>query len=284
MADPTNDEILASVAPEDAPAGEAAAPSAAPTWDRAAWEFEANGKKFSPETREQAMTWMSQGRNYSQRAFEHNNAVKAWERQKSEAEAKYKGYDKYSEIDNYARSNPDWWSHVTQSWQTRGQPSAQGQPQQPDLSSVLNPIQSELQEIRSWRQQQLDTERQRDVERADQALSTEIEEIRGQHANIPFDTPDESGKTLEQRVIDHAIKINTSSFRAAFRDYYHDKLVESAKAQNLSAQAKAPAIAAKKGILGVSSVPTKGDDKPVNTKGRTYDELNRLAQQEFASA
>lgn len=287
----TDQEILASLNDEPAAPVEGAAPDAAPpaaaeppSWNRQEWEFEQNGRKFSPESREQAMTWMGQGRSFSQRQFEHNRAVQAWEQQKAADEAKYKGFDKYREIDEFARGNKEWWDHVQRSFETRGQ-APQGQAQNaPDLSHVLAPIQSELQELRSWREEQLQERQRQEIERADKALSDEIESIRDQHANIDFDAVDESGKSLEQRVTDHGAQIGTSSFRAAFRDYYHDKLVESSKAAALGAQAKAPEAAAKKGILGVSQVPKKGNDAPVNTRGMTWEQLNDLAKAELRGA
>ncbi len=288
-AEATDQEILASLneepaAPTEGAPPESAAPAAteAPSWNRQEWEFEQNGRKFSPESREQAMTWMGQGRSFSQRQFEHNQAVKAWETKRAAEEAKYKGFDKYREIDEYARGNKGWWDHIQKSYETRGQGAqAEGVP---DFSQVLAPIQSELQELRVWREQQLEAARQQDLQRADQALSEEIESIRESHANIDFDSVDESGKSLEQRVLDHCTQIGTSSFRAGFRDYYHDKLVESRKAAALGAQAKAPEVAAKKGILGVSQVPKKGTDAPVNTRGMTWEQLNDLAKAELRGA
>lgn len=284
MLDSIKDELPVET-PSEAENGQAQpeAPAAAepPSWNAQEWEFDWNGKKIAPDSRDKALKWMSQGHNYSQRTAEHNMAVKAWEQQKAALEAKYKGYDRYAQIDEFARSNPEWMEHVNQAFLNRGQqPAAQGQ-SSPDFRALVEPLQKELQEIKAWRDEQLAEKSRLDQERFDKALSTEIEEIRGQHANIDFDAVDESGQSLESRVLAHAQQIGTSSFRAAFRDYYHDKIMESAKASQLSAQAKAPAVAAKRGILGTSPAPRKVADAPVDHRGRSWDELNELAKAEF---
>ncbi len=304
MGDDEAKEILASLdAPGDAapddpgsspdsgdPRGEA--PGAAQAaWNAKDWEFDYAGKRVAPESREKALTWLSQGYNNSQRMFELNKARSEFEKQRTEHETKYKGYDRYAEIDAYAVKNKDWWDHVNKSWETRGQQqAAQGQQPNGEFNAVLAPLQKQLAELSAWQQDQLAAKAQQeqvaaqqDQERYEKALSDEIDSIRTAHANIDFDSVDDSGKTLELRVIDHCQQIGTTSFRAGFRDYYHEKLVESGKAASLSAQAKGASDRAKRGILSESSAPRRANGT-FDHKGRNYDQINDQIKNEFLSA
>ncbi len=296
-------EMLASVAAEAPPenaavadgpdAGTPPGEASAPAWNAKEWEFDYNGKRVAPESREKAMTWLNQGYNNSQRMFELNKARSEFEKQRTEHEAKYKGYDRYAEIDAYAVKNKDWWDHVNKSWETRGQ--QQQQQQIPgEFNAVLAPLQQQLAELKTWQQNQLASAEKaqaeqaqakalEDQERYEKALSDQIDSIRTAHANIDFDSVDDSGKTLELRVIDHCQKIGTTSFRAGFRDYYHEKLVESGKAANLSAQARGANDRAKRGVLSESSTPRRANGT-FDHRGLNHDQINDRIKQEFLSA
>lgn len=273
-------------APETAaPAPSQATPEPAP-WDPKPWEFDFNGRKVSPDSLEKARTWMSQGHNYSQRMAEINRRQKELD----SLGERYKGYDRYSEIDAFARATPGWMDFVNQqfvqrgSWKPGQQPGEGAVSEAPEWQAALAPLQAELQELRQWREEQLAQAQQAEEQRHDEALKQEIESIRAANPNIDFDAVDESGRTLEGRIVLHAAEIGTTSYRAAFRDYLHDQLVESAKAAKLAAEAKAPAAAKASGILGTSPTPKKGPTAPVQTRGRSWDELRDLALSEHGIA
>jgi hypothetical protein len=271
---------------EAAPAQEpaAGAPSAEPApspWDPKPWEFDWNGKKVAPDSQEKARTWMSQGYNYSQRMAEINRQRKEIE----DLSGRYRGYDRYSEVDQYAKQNPQWWDFVEKQWAQRGQQQPQGQNIDPAMQSVLAPLQQELAQLKEWRDQQLQERQKQEEQRFDEVLSKDIASIREQNPNIDFDAVDQSGKTLELRILEHANQIGTASFRAAFRDYLHDQILESAKAQKLAAEAKAPQVAKERGILGVSPTPKKApSSRPAQVKGRSWDDLAKVAMEDLGIA
>jgi hypothetical protein len=267
----------AAAAPEAAPA--AAAPTPSP-WDPKPWEFDHNGKKVFPDSQDKARTWMSQGYNYSQRMAEMN----ARKRELDGQAERYKGFDRYGEIDAFAKQNPEWWAHVEQAWAQRDAQRAAGGGQgalPAEVQAALAPLQQELQAIKAWRDEQAQQAAQADEQRQDQALSQDIEATRGSHPKIDFDAVDESGKTLELRILEHAAEIGTSSFRAAARDYLHDQLLESATAERLAAGAAAPKEQRAAGVLGTSPAPKKGAAPPPNLKGRSWDEARDLALAEY---
>jgi hypothetical protein len=266
------------ISPETTPSADATAPSAeppAPTWNGQEWEFEVNGKKIFPDSREKARTWLSQGYNYSQRMGELKSTyaqrladIEAKERSYTE---KYSGYDRYAEIDQFAKTNPDWWKHVETSWQSRDIPVGVDPNAEKLLSPVLQRLQQTESVLQQWQQEKADQERQRQ----DQELDKEIASTREQYPKIDLSAVDPAtGETLEYAVLRHANQLGITSFRSAFRDYFHDKLVELAKADALEIHAKEKQQLAKKGVLGTTPAPVKG--QPVaNHRGKSYDQITQ---------
>jgi hypothetical protein len=252
---------------------------AAPTWNGEEYAFDWNGKRIIPDSADKLRTWASLGHNYSQRAAELNKR----EAEFKSLEGKYKPY---AEVDDYATKNPDWWNFVQEQYAKRGQqvPDKVGQ-LPPELQAALGPINEKLSQFDQFLQAQQQEAALKEQTRQDEALSTEIESIRKQHPNIDLDARDESGQTLEYRVMAHAQEHGIASFRAAFRDYLHDLLVESAKANAASAQAKAGEVEKRQGILGRSSTPKKvPDDAPANVRGRSYDQITQDVLREYGIA
>jgi hypothetical protein len=251
----------------------ATAAQPAPTqFDFGQFEFDWNGQKVRPDSFDKAKTWMQQGYNYSQRAADLN-------KKQTEFDQRTKHYSRFDEVDKYVKENPQWWDHVEQAWNTRDQ---QGQPQlDPSLEPIIKPLVDKVNQFESLFGQ-IQQERQQEViAKEDQALDAEIESIRKLYPNIDFNAVDDVGRTLEMRILGHAQEIGTNSFRAATRDYLHDKLVETAKADSLTSQAKGKQIQTKQGILGVSSTPKKVIERAQNVRGKSYDSLAEDALREL---
>lgn len=266
---PMGDEPGAAATPQPA----AAEP---PKWSGDEWAFDWNGKRVVPDSREKLQTWVQ---------LDYNNSTRAAEINKREAdlkafEAKYKPY---AEVDDYATKNPDWWQAVQDAYTKRGQQVPEQVNQlPPEMQAALKPLQEKLEAMSSFVTTVQQEKQIQDQQRQDEALTSEIEAIRKQHPTIDLNAVDESGKTLEYRVMAHAAEIGTGSFRAAFRDYLHDQLVESAKANSQTAQGKAKEHEKRQGILGVSPTPKKvPDDAPVNVRGRNYDQITQSILQEY---
>jgi hypothetical protein len=275
---------------EPAPSQPAAAEaSKAPEWNGKDWEFDWQGRKIYPDSRDKLKTWASQGYNYSQRMGELN-------KQRAELEAKYKGYDQYHSINDFIQKDPkgkDWWKHVEDSWEKRsswqpgqeGHGQAQQQQQQPgqspDFSHLLKPYEEKIQRFEKYLEEQEKLKAEQDQKQADEALSAEVESTRKEFPTIDFNAVDGEGKTVEQRVYEHAAAVGAGSFRASFLDLFLPQILESAKAQKLADEAKQKELDAKKGIIGKTRAPTKGVDAPVNVKGKSYDDLARLALEEM---
>lgn len=248
----------------EAPA--AAAPAATPAdWRQSFdWSIDHNGQKVSPDSADKAKTWLSLGYNYSQRAAELNKTQAELARERQQLSEKYKGYDRYGEIDQYARQNPAWWKHVEESWQQRGSHGVD-----PTLAPILQRLQATESVLEQYQRQQAEEAQKRE----DQALDGEISEIRKAYPKIDLNAVDELGRSLEYRVLKHANDNGIRSFRAAFRDYLHDQLVSEAQVSAREAIAKDTQAKAKQGVLGRSPAPTKGLNGAANVRGKSYDQL-----------
>jgi hypothetical protein len=244
----------------EAPA-EAAAP-AAPEWKGDDWKFNWNGRDIVPESREKLITWANQGYNYSQRMGELNKThaqrmaeAEARELKAKEIESKY---SPFAQVNEYAEKNPDWWNHVKQSFEQR---QAQEQGLDPKLAEILTPLQQKLSQMEQEAEARRAAEEQAKVHeqhtKEDQALESEIEAIRKQHPNIDLSARDESGETLERRILLHASENGIRSFRAAYRDYLHDQLVVQQGAQTRLQAVRGQQAEAKAGLLGKTPAPTK---------------------------
>ena len=136
-------------------------------------------------------------------------------------------------------------------------------------------MQSQMQKEQSLKQQS-----------EDQTLAKDIESIRKSFSNIDFDTPDENGKSLETKILEHAMGMGLDGskpghFRAAFRDYYHDQLVSLEREKGKELVSKEVQKRTKLGILGESPKPTKGLKVAENVRDKSYEDLVREAREEL---
>jgi hypothetical protein len=254
--------------PSQPPAEEPAAEQPERVWNGSEWEFEWNGKKIVPETADKLKVWAAQGYNYSQRMGElnktHAQRMQEAEAREQAAKALEQKFSTYAQVDDYAQKNPEWWQHVSQSFQTRETASLD-----PQLAQVLNPLQEKLGALERIIQSQQEASERAVLEakqrEEDTALDAEIESIRKTYPNIDLSARDETGETLERRIYKHASDIGTTSFRAAFRDYLFDQLTVQQQAQQKLQATRQVQAQTKAGLLGRTPAPTR-DLKPVDTR------------------
>ena len=270
--EPTTAEEMIADVKKDLPDEKPEAPaSSQPAWKGDDWAFETGGKKIVPDSPEKLRTWASQGYNYSQRVHQLNRQTAEWQaKEKAWADERSK-LSRYAEIDQYAAQNPDWWKHVSEQYQQRG---AFNMP--PEVAPLVQRLEATEGVLKEWKAHQ----EQARAQAADQAVDEEIQSF-AKATGYDLAAVDESGKSLELRILEHAGKIGTHSFQAAARDYLHEKLIEQAKAEARTSVAKSQEQARARGIIGQSSTPTKGLGAPVDVRGKSYNDLAREAMAEL---
>lgn len=193
--------------------------------------------------------------------------------------------DRYKEVDAYAKENPDWWDHVQNSYGQKDKNDATIQnenelKQDQELSPEISELKNELNQIKQFISAQKETELMARQKEEDALLEAEIDGIKEQYPYLDFKTVDDKGVSLEQKVLKHAQAINTNSFRAAFRDLMHDKIVSKAQETAKESLGRDLQRKTKLGILG-----TEGEKVKVKSYSRdkSYEDLVKDALDELGS-
>lgn len=220
---------------------------------------------------------------YAQQGYDYAQKMQAFKAQQAEFEAQQAKISeleaRYKPVEEYVSQNPQWWDHVNQQYQQALQGAQNGDPQAianaQALKQVLEPIQQKLSQteqfIQSLQKEKADTARQQQ----DLALSTEIQSIRDEFKDLDWATVDAEGKNLEFKVLEHAAQTGITNFRAAFRDFNHDRLLKLAEERGKAAVVKERQKQTKLGLLGQSPTPKLGVTQADNIKNQSYDDLLR---------
>lgn len=240
------------------------------------YTLKVNGKEIKAPV-EKVLQWAQMGYDYPQRSAElkkqqddFQNQLKEKEKYWSELENKWKPY---KEVDEYAAKNPDWWNQVQEQYKQKAVVDNE--------NPALKEVNEKLQKYDEFINSQKAKEESLRLEQEDKILNTEIDSIRKIYDKIDFDTPDDSGNSLEMKVLKHAVDNDIKSFRAAFRDYYHDHLVGKAKEEGKEIVSKDIQKRTKLGILSESSKPSKGLTVATNVRSKSYNDLEREALEEL---
>lgn len=244
------------------------------------FEFTWNGKQIkAPISDPRVKQWASQGYDYSQKMAEFSQKQAEIEKQAAwarEAEGRYK------EIDEYVKQNPQFWDHVTQSWTNR-----QGQapdPLEQKLQSYKSELKSEIGEIKEFIQAQRQAQQAAEQQEEDQRLNQEIKSIQEKYPDLDLNQVDESGKTLETKVLEFAVENGIRKFSVAFNAFNHDRLLKLHEEKGKEAAQKEIQKKTKLGLLGTTPTPTRGISQPKDIKNETYDSLYEQALEELRGA
>jgi hypothetical protein len=262
---------------ESTPAEPASQPTEAQKQAIQEMEFTWNGKPIKAPV-DRFKQWASQGYDYAQKMQEFNARQAAFEKSQKEFEPLKQ---RYSEIDEYARQNPQWLEHVNQAYmQAIGQAESNGTGQSPEIMA----LKQELLELKSFKEE-LTSERQAaKVAEQDQKLSEEIQSIQDKYKDLDWATPNEHGKTLETQVLEFAIQNGIKNFEHAFKLFNHDSLIKLHASKAKEEQVKAKQAQTKAGLLGSTPAPTKEFGKVTNLKSKSYNDIAREALEELGLA
>jgi hypothetical protein len=261
--------------PETAPKEEAA-----PTENQFA--FTARGKEVSPKDLDQLKGYASKGYDYAQLIADHKTKEEAFQQKQTEFEEKSK---LYQDIDSYANQNPDWWNHVNEQFQNRANlqaaPPEQGEQQ---VNPEIEELKGQISEFKAFKDQLVREQETMKQQKEDQALKQEIQSIQDHYKDLDWKTVGPDGKSLEYSVLEHAQKIGTDSFRAAFRDFYHENLLKQAETRGKETVSKEIQRNKQLGLLGESPAPLQKLKQETNPKNLSYDELEKQAMAELGIA
>lgn len=244
-------------------------------------EFVHNGKPIKG-TREQIIKWAQQGYDYPQKTQKLLQERTAWESDKKKWEGQW---GSYRQIDEWAKTNPDKWMAIQNSFQQAhsGQPVPAANPNDP-TAAMIQSLKAELGQVKgiahTW-QEQMAASKQKEE---DQKLDQEVQSIQEKYKDLDWKAPDENGKSLEYKVLEHARENGIKSFNTAFKDFYHDELIARAENQAKQNVSKGIQTKTKLGILGESPTPKKSSFTPAkDVKNKSYESLESEALEELRS-
>lgn len=241
------------------------------------YEFVHNGKTIKAPV-DQILKWAQMGYNYPQKAQQLNQQLQQWEQQKQQWESQW---GTYRQVDEWAKQNSDQWAKIQESIRTAQEQPQGVQPNDP-YQNKFKQLESKLSKTEQFIESQMLEKQQAQRVQEDQKLTQEIQSSQEQYKDLDWQSPDENGKTLEYRVLDHAYRNGIPSFDAAFKHLMHDQLVQ--RAQNMGKQTVAKNIQqqTRMGVLGKSPTPSKqGVSQAKDISQKSYDDLMREALDEL---
>lgn len=220
--------------------------------------------------------WAQQGRDYAQKMQEFNSSKEALDTERTKFQEHYSTYQK---IDEYAQQNPDWWEHTQNAFN-----QANGTPIESDNSDIAQ-LKNEINELREFKTKFESDQVAKQQEAEDSALDQDIKSTKDTYKYMDWDSPDpNTGKTREDMVIEHGVKIGTDSFLIAFRDLYHNDLLSRAEAQGKETVQKDLQARTKLGLLSTSSTPMKHEVVSTgDVRNKSYDDIESEINEELAA-
>ncbi len=265
------DALLESI---DAPSGQIQ--EAAPVQAQAPvdeWDLTVGGKQIKAK-RDQVLQWAQMGYSAPDKIRKLSQDLDNYKKQ----ETQWKSMEeKYGPIDAFVKEKPDFWDHVTKSYQERNQIL---QDQSNPLASVVQQLQSQVQDLVQYKNQIEERQTQAQMAQEDHSYLQTFEEMKKSYPDIDFITPDNEGKSLEYRVLEHAQENGIKNFKTAFRDFHHDELVKRAESKAKENLVKEKQKHSKLGVLGITPTPTKRAEAG-NIRNKSYDDLTAEALQEL---
>lgn len=266
------DQLLGSI---EEPADESSIePGAAPqvaAQQSQEFAFTVGGKEVKVDLardKEKLIRWAQQGYEAPNKLGELNKQLQSWQAKEAawkaqEAQiAEYKS--KYEDVDKYFKDNPQLWNTV----QSEFQKAQQGQQAvDPRFDALKQEIDS-LKQVATTYQERV---QQQQMAQEDAKYMESFASVQKQYPQIDFATPDESGKSLEYKVLEFAQKEGIKEFTTAFKAFHHDELVKMAQEEAKTKVISDKNSKTKLGILGISSTPTPR--KSDSVKGKSYNDL-----------
>lgn len=241
------------------------------------FDITVGGKQIKAK-RDQLIQWAQQGYSAPGQISKITKELEGWKKKWSEAEPKWNEMQtKYGPVDEYVRQNPQFWDHVTKSFEQRNQVlNDQSNP----LAGMVTDLQQKVQDLIQYKNQVEERQQKHQSTQEDQEYLQTFEEIKKGYPDIDFVTPDDEGKSLEYRVLEFASEKGIKNFDIAFKAYKHDDLISRAETKAKESLAKEKQKNTKLGILGITPTPTKRADSG-NVRSKSWDNIADEVRQEL---
>lgn len=228
------------------------------------YELMINGKPIKAKE-DEVLRWATKGYDAPNQIGRLNKEIEQYKLKHqwaTEAETRYK------EVDEYVRQNPQWYQFIQNQYE---QTKAQLQQANP-LMNEFQTLKQQVEELSQYKNNIV-------TQQEDRAYISELETIKKSYPKVDLSTPDETGKSLEYKILEHAQQNGIKKFSTAFKDFMHDDLLKMKEEEGKEKFIKDKQAKSKLGILGVSETPTS--QKKFDHKGKTYNQLQEEVIKEY---
>lgn len=219
---------------------------------------------------------------FAQQGWDYNEKMSGLKSKEQEILAKSQEYQQlsdkikqYSEVEEYIKKDPDWWTHVREQYQQRITEQS-GNPASPvyrEIDELKTTVKSLAEYINEQKQLQ---EVSRKAEE-DKAFGQDVEKYISSNPDFDWNSTDQNGTNLEQRILAHAIENKIGSFRAAANDYLADERARRIELKTKEKMADELKRTSKQGLGPVTNHPTQGIKRAKNVAASSYEDLYREA-------
>jgi hypothetical protein len=205
-----------------------------------------------------------------QRNREFREEKDSFTAERQEAEALI---NRYKAIDEHAIKNPGWFDHVQNEWNRlqQGLPPEGYDAEDPMVQQNLK-LQKQVQELAQWKNN-IESERTSAEEAAaDEKYAQSKQELVEKYEGLNWEATDESGYTLEARVLKHGLD-NQLPFKAAFLEYYTPTLLKMAEEKGQRVTSEAVQKSAQAGVVSRTPGPRQQKAKRTDFSNVSWDQL-----------
>jgi hypothetical protein len=183
------------------------------------------------------INYAQQGYDYSQNMHQLNTRIREIDQKEATLAEKESGLsermDYIKQVDDYAVQNPQWWDHVSQAFSNATGIQEPGVQQAMNLQQEQNPLvrdlTTQLTGLQAQVKELLDSNNTKVQQEQDSKFEKQVTELKGKYDQFDWETPDDNGHYLEDRILQHGVDNKIASFQASLRDYLHDQILEKAQ-------------------------------------------------------
>lgn len=239
-----------------------------PQFNPQEWALNYKGQQVMPKDRDHLV-------NLAQKGWSYEQAMEQINREKQEFAKQQGEISRYIELDKAIKADPQFANSL---YEFIRQYNEGGQQQQQQNQQQENPeyvqLRQELEDLKSWKQQNL-------LERAQEQIDSELANLAQRYPNYDWQSDTGSG-TLAYRLLKHAHDNNFVDLHTAFKDLMFDEVSKQTKFDTLKQQKEVQQRQAKQGVVQTGSPANVAPKKPAAySSGDSYNDLYKKALNSF---
>ena len=219
------------------------------------------------------LSFAQQGFDYNKKMHDFNVQRGLFDAEKAKTADQLKKYadieqrlNRYKEVEEYQKKDPNWWNHVVTSYQQRQQEQGVIASPNNNTQPIAELIQKEVAPLKEYISSLQEEKKVLAKVQEDTELDTVVSSFKEENSQFDWTTLDQNGHDLEARILKHAMDMGLTKpnqFKAAARDFLYD---ESLKRAELKSKEELGKDIQKKTKLGLGPVKDKPTDKVTRVK------------------